>query len=141
MYQKNILRLLFFQLIVFIVLGISVHSAFGADKKSMTAEEAKDIVKILAPDIKILSVEQSPVEGLWEAVIESRGKKGIVYIDQARKHIVLGNILNAATKVNLTQKKFDDINRVDVSIIPLDDAIVMGNKDAKHKVIVFDDPD
>ena len=42
---------------------------------------------------------------------------------------------------NLTGVRYTDLNRVDVSMIPLDDAIVYGNPRAKHKVIVFDDPD
>jgi len=42
---------------------------------------------------------------------------------------------------NLTGQRFSDLNRVDLSTIPLEDAIVLGNRDAKRKVIVFDDPD
>jgi thiol:disulfide interchange protein DsbC len=34
-----------------------------------------------------------------------------------------------------------ELNKVDVSKIPLEDAIVVGKPDAKHKVIVFDDPE
>jgi protein-disulfide isomerase len=30
---------------------------------------------------------------------------------------------------------------VDVSKIPLDDAVVMGEKNAKYKIVVFSDPD
>ena len=33
------------------------------------------------------------------------------------------------------------INRIDTSLIPLKDALVMGNPNAEHKVIVFDNPD
>jgi thiol:disulfide interchange protein DsbC len=32
------------------------------------------------------------------------------------------------------------MNRVDVSKIPLDGSIVLGKKDAKHRIVVFDDP-
>lgn len=126
---------LFFTLLYF------QSSVFGADKKVLTKEEAIEVLRVLDPDIKVLSVEQAPVEGLWEVAIDSRGGKGMVYIDFAKKNILIGNILNIATKTNLTKKKFDEINRIDTSLIPLDDALVMGNPDAKHKVIVFDDPD
>ncbi len=126
---------LFFTLLYF------QHSIFGADKDIMTKEEAIKILKVLDPDIKVLSVEHAPVEGLWEVAIDSRSGKGMVYIDFAKKNILIGNILNIATKTNLTKKKFDEINRIDTSLIPLDDALVMGNPDTKYKVIVFDDPD
>ncbi len=117
------------------------YSVFGADKDIMTKEEAIEVLRVLDPDIKVLSVEHAPVEGLWEVAIDSRGGKGMVYIDFAKKNILIGNILNIATKTNLTKKKFDEINRIDPSLIPLDDALVMGDPDAKYKVIVFDDPD
>jgi len=126
---------LFFTLLCF------QYSVFGADKDIMTKKEAIKVLKVLDPDIKVLSVEHAPVDGLWEVIIESRSKKGIVYIDSAKKNILFGNILNIATKTNLTKKKFDEINRIDPSLIPLDDALVMGDPDAKYKVIVFDDPD
>ncbi len=116
-------------------------SVFGADVKGLSKEEAREMLKTLDPAIQVLSVERSAVDGLWEVITDSGGRKGILYIDYAKKNIVVGNILNIATKTNLTKNKFDEINRVDVSKVPLDDAIVMGDPKAKHKVIVFDDPD
>ncbi|MDH3238471.1 MAG: DsbC family protein [Deltaproteobacteria bacterium] len=44
-------------------------------------------------------------------------------------------------KENLTGLRYIDLNRVDVSAIPLADAIVIGRSDAKKRVVVFDDPD
>ncbi len=126
---------LFFTLLYF------QYSVFGADKDIMTKKEAIEVLRVLDPNVNVLSVEHAPVEGLWEVAIDSSGGKGMVYIDFAKKNILIGNILNIATKTNLTKKKFDEINRIDTSLIPLDDALVMGNPDAKHKVIVFDDPD
>ncbi|MEF9427203.1 MAG: hypothetical protein L0956_08555 [Candidatus Mariimomonas ferrooxydans] len=77
------------------------------------------------PDVKVLSVWPAPVEGLWEVVMESGGKKSILYIDSAKKNILSGYIINIATKTNLTKKKFDEINKIDTSLIPLGDALVM----------------
>ena len=135
---RSILILLFTSLFT---LQYFQYSAFGADKDIMTEEEAKEVLSVLDPNVNVLSVELAPVEGLWEVAIDSRGGKGMIYIDFAKQNILIGNILNVATKTNLTKKKFDEINRIDTSLIPLDDALVMGNPDAKHKVIVFDDPD
>jgi len=39
------------------------------------------------------------------------------------------------------EKNLSEINRTDVSRIPLKNALVIGNAKAKHKVIVFDDPE
>ena len=69
------------------------------------------------------------------------GKKVVVYLDYAGKNLIAGNLFSLQTRTNLTQERLQEINRIDVSQIPLDDALVMGEKDAKYKVIVFDDPD
>ncbi|MEW6714631.1 MAG: DsbC family protein [Nitrospirota bacterium] len=117
------------------------YSVFGASKDVMSKESAGEILKVIMPDVKVLSVGSAPVDGLWEVALESGGEKGIAYIDFAGKNVVFGSIIDAATKTNLTKKKFDEINKIDVSLIPLKDSIVMGNSMARHKVIVFDDPD
>jgi len=140
---KKILFRPFFVLLfsLFCMLQPFQYSVFGESKDVMSKEAAGEVLKVIIPDVKVLSVESAPVNGLWEAAFESAGKKGIAYIDFAGKNVVFGSIVNVATKTNLTKKKFDEINKIDVSLIPLDDAIVMGNSMAKHKVIVFDDPD
>jgi thiol:disulfide interchange protein DsbC len=141
---KKIVSKRFFVLLcsLFFILQPFQHSVFGSSKDVMSKESAGEILKVIMPDVKILSVEPAPVEGLWEVALESRGQKGIAYIDSAGKNVIFGgNIVNLATKTNLTKKKFDEINKIDISLIPLDNAIVMGNSMAKHKVIVFDDPD
>ena len=125
---------------IFMLQGIQ-NSAFGANKEVLTKEGAKEVLKVIILDIKVLSVGPAPVKGLWEVAMESGGKKFIIYIDSAKKNIVSGSIINIATKTNLTKKQFDKINKVDVSLIPLEDALVMGDPKAKYKVIVFDDPD
>ncbi len=107
----------------------------------LSKEDALAALKELAPDIKILEVRPGPVAGLWEVDVESGGKKGILYLDSSKKYMVQGAIVDLKSKSNLTQERFNEINKVDVSQIPLDDAIVMGDKNAKHRVIVFDDPE
>lgn len=107
----------------------------------ITNADATTLLKEIIPDVKILEIGPALVKGLWEIAIETRGQKGIVYIDFSRNNIISGSILDIKTKANLTQERSSELNKVDVSQIPLDDALVMGDKDAKHRVIVFDDPD
>jgi thiol:disulfide interchange protein DsbC len=83
----------------------------------------------------------SPSKGLWEVYGQSGGRKGIFYVDFAKKHAFLGSMISIAEKKNLSQERLSELNKIDVSEIPLQDALVMGNSNAKFKVIVFDDPD
>jgi thiol:disulfide interchange protein DsbC len=65
----------------------------------------------------------------------------VVYVDFSKKYLISGALVDIKTKANLTQERFNEINKTDVSLIPLDDALVMGDIDAKKRVIVFTDPD
>jgi thiol:disulfide interchange protein DsbC len=107
----------------------------------LTKEEALNLLKESIQDVKILEIRPSPVRNLWEIAIETKDQKGIVYVDYSRKYVISGSILNFKTKSNLTQERFTELNKIDVSQVPLGDALVMGDKDAKYRVIVFDDPD
>jgi len=123
-----------------------ISSAFDKCDKNcskchtLTAQQAKDVLVKLVPDVKVLEVAKGPINGLWEVGMETRGRKGIVYIDFSKKKVIAGNIIDLATKKNYTQESFQRINKVDFALIPLRNSLVMGDKNAKHKVVVFIDP-
>ncbi len=131
-----------------LTLGVA-HTSYSTEEydhdcsrcHKITNEEAQDLLKDIAQDINILSINPIPAKGFWEVAVESQGKKGILYVDLSKKYIFFGSLVDIKTKTNLTQEKMVELNKVDVSTIPLNDALVMGEKDAKQKVIVFDDPD
>lgn len=106
----------------------------------LTQEKALTALKPLAPDIKIMSFQQGPL-GLWEVGYTSGGQVSVLYIDNEAKYILLGSLLELATKTNLTKERFEELTKVDVSQIPLEDTLVVGDAKAKNKVIVFSDPD
>jgi thiol:disulfide interchange protein DsbC len=108
---------------------------------TLDIKEAASIIKAMNPAIEVLGVGMGPVEGLWEVIIRARGKKGIAYVDFSKKHIITGSILKVTTRENLTSLRLYDISKVDLSVVPLDEALVLGKRDAKYKVVVFDDPD
>jgi len=111
----------------------------------LSNEQAKALLIELVPKTKVLFVQSSPIAGLWEIGIDIEGKKTIIYLDYAKKHILSpatrGEIINLKTKADLTQESLEKITKVDVSKVPLKDALVLGDKNAKYKVIVFSDPD
>jgi thiol:disulfide interchange protein DsbC len=108
---------------------------------TLNDEQAAEVLKPFAPDVKILSIKEAPLAGMWEIAIESGAKKNVVYLDYGKKVLFIGNLIDAKTKTNYYKESYDEINKIDVSQIPLGNALVMGDKDAKHKIIVFDDPE
>jgi thiol:disulfide interchange protein DsbC len=92
---------------------------------------------------KVMNVEESPVQGLWVVDIEMKGKKFPVYIDFSKNFVLSAQIVRISNKEDLTGARTAKLNEVivDVSKIPLDDALVIGKPTAKRKVIMFSDPD
>jgi thiol:disulfide interchange protein DsbC len=135
--------------IVPIICFVSSPSVFGdmpaghdcTQCHRITKDEAVNVLKDIAPDIKILDIRPIPLKGLWEIAAEGKGQKVVLYVDFSKKYLISGNLVDIKTKANLTQERFNEINKTDVSLIPLDDALVLGDKNAKNRVIVFTDPD
>ena len=112
---------------------------------SLSKAEASDIMKKLkVPDAKVLDVYMSPIKGLWEVPIDSQGKRGIFYVPFSKHYVVQGSIVEVATGANKTNEqyqKMQESRKIDVSKISLKNALVLGDKTAKKRVIVFTDPD
>lgn len=104
-------------------------------------DEVKGILKDFVPDMKVLDIKPGPLKGLWEVDFETGGKKSLIYVDFSKKYFVSGALISIKEKRNITQERYTELNKVDVAQIPLNDALVMGDKNAKHRIIVFDDPD
>ncbi|MCE5313297.1 MAG: DsbC family protein [Nitrospiraceae bacterium] len=141
--------------ILFIAISVLVFSvsaeaftdgACEADCKkchTLTTKEADSILKSLnMKNSKILDIRLSPVKSLWEVSLEDNGNRGLLYVDFSKKFIVSGQIVELATKQNKTETSLYRIEKkVDVSKIKLNQNLVIGNKNAKKKVIIFTDPD
>jgi thiol:disulfide interchange protein DsbC len=108
---------------------------------TLNPTEAKDLLKNVFPDIRVLDIRVSPSNALWEIYSESGGQKGLVYLDFSKKYVMLGPLLSVRERRNLSQERLVDLNRIDVSQIPLEDALVMGDPGARIRIVVFDDPD
>jgi thiol:disulfide interchange protein DsbC len=135
-------KLLTILLLATTVIISNIPDVFGAEESAkITNEDAQNALKEVIPDVKILDVRPAKIQGLWEIAVEANGKKGIIYLDSSRNFAVFGSVIDVKTKTNLTQERTSELNKVDVSTIPLDDALVVGEKDAKYRVIVFTDPD
>ncbi len=139
-------KILFFTILA-IILSTGASFAFSTKGQdcskchSLKKEEAADILKSIIPNVRVKDVRVSPVKAMWEVEFESEAKKGLLYIDFSKRYAVSGSILDIKEKKNLTQDRYADINRVDVSKIPLKDALLLGDKNAKTRIIIFTDPD
>jgi len=110
------------------------------DCHNLTKEEASDLLK-KGGISEVLNVEFSEMPGVWAVEVEKDRKRFPVYIDFSKSFVVTGNIIRIADGENVTQRRTAQLNRVDVSRIPLEDALLLGSRDARTKVTVFTDPE
>jgi len=121
----------------FLLIAVSSAFAFPPDKTGncldchkLDKKEAEEIFKKIAPNGTVLDVKAAPVKSFWLIEVEANGRRGGIMLDFSRKYLAQLTPLEA-----LIPKK------VDFSKISLKDAVVLGAKNAKKKVVVFSDPD
>ena len=107
---------------------------------ALTKEEAANIIKeIVRKEFKILEVKEAPLVGFWEIATEVGQEKMIVYIDKNLRFIIHGQILDRQAKKNITLERLKELRRADVSSLPLENAIPMG--EGKRRLYVFTNPE
>jgi thiol:disulfide interchange protein DsbC len=148
------MKILSFMILLMTALFLNTNAyGFGGCEENCTKchslkkEEVQEILtNINAPDIKILDIKMSPVGGLWEITIYDNGAKRTMYLSFSKQYIVGGPLdkvkaLSDKTQGSAANKNEAPKKYLDISKIPLANALLMGSKDAKYKVIVFTDPD
>jgi thiol:disulfide interchange protein DsbC len=89
------------------------------------------------PDFpKIDEVTKTPVPGLYELRIGTE----VFYTDEQGNHVIEGHVIDTRTRANLTQARIDKLTQIDVSKLPLKDAIVWKQGTGDRKLVVFADP-
>jgi thiol:disulfide interchange protein DsbC len=96
------------------------------------------IVKKVVPDGNAVDIKESPVKGVFEIGVESKGQRGSIFLDCSGKYLM--QLIPLETYLAQIQAQ-QTPQKVDVSKIPLVDSITVGAKNAAKKVIVFTDPD
>jgi thiol:disulfide interchange protein DsbC len=111
------------------------------DCHSLTREEAGKLLTGMVDNV--LNVESSPVQGLWMVDVAKAGRMFPVFIDYSKNYLLGAQLIRLSTKEDITGARTAKLNEVttDVSRIPLEDALVLGNPGAKRRVVVFSDPD
>jgi thiol:disulfide interchange protein DsbC len=120
-------------------IALAMLSALYAAALPAADDVAATLQKTLAarfPDIKVERIGPSILPGLYEIVTPSE----IVYSDAAGDHLVLGQIVDVKTRENLTQQRWNEINRMDFSALPFQQAIKLVKGEGRRKLAIFEDP-
>ena len=93
------------------------------------------------PELKVLNYEM--VAGLWQVLYENdAGQRNVLYASLKFDRIFYGQIIGRDGKNFTRDYMLKHAGKIDPSVIPVRDAAyIMGNRDAKNKIFVFDDLD
>lgn len=110
-----------------------------ADCHFIDVKETRDILKDLVNEVH--AVDFSEVPGLYIVDATGKnGKRGMLYMDFSKKYVVAGNFISISDKSSVSSREMTRLRRVDLTTIPLDNSLILGDPGAPKKVILFTDP-
>ncbi len=122
------MRLSHLVLSALMLIGMAAHANEAVIRKAITGK---------FPGAQIASVTKTPYGGLYEVLIDGE----LVYSSADGKYLVMGNIIELATRRNLTAVRMEKLNAVKWNTLPLDKAIKEVRGDGSRKLVVFSDAD
>lgn len=104
---------------------------------SADAQAVRKFVLERFPDADVRHVAKSGYFGLYEVMFDDQ----MLYVDPKVEYIFVGSIYDAKNKVNLTERKTRELNRIAWSELPLELAIKKVKGTGARKLAVFSDAD
>jgi thiol:disulfide interchange protein DsbC len=89
------------------------------------------------PSTKITEVREGAIKGLYEVVMG----RNVAYTDESGRYMIFGHLYDMKEQKDLTAQRLDEINKIDVSTLPLADAIKTVKGNGSRTLYVFSDPD
>lgn len=112
------------------LLGGVAHADPVTDKLKATLEAR------LGSDAQIKGIAKSPIAGLYEVNLGSQ----IIYSDANGDYLLLGDLVDAKSRKNLTEARLADLNRIDFASLPFANAVKVVKGNGSRKIAVFSDP-
>jgi thiol:disulfide interchange protein DsbC len=81
------------------------------------------------------SVTRTPF-GLYEVIIGT----DVLYVDANVNYVIAGRVIDARTREDLTQKRRDELLKVDFKSLPLDQAVKLVRGNGARVFVTFEDP-
>lgn len=112
-------------------------AAVEAVKKEKELAAMQKKLAELYPATKVTSIRHTPVEGIFEVV----AGKNLLYIEKHGRYFIFGSIYDMKNQHDLSADRREELNVVDISKLPVADAIKSVRGKGEHKLFVFSDPE
>ncbi|HXZ08002.1 MAG TPA: DsbC family protein, partial [Paraburkholderia sp.] len=87
-------------------------------------------------DTPIKSISKTPIAGLYEINLGTQ----IIYSDANGDYLMLGDLVDAKTRTNLTEARLAETNKIDFASLPFANAVKVVKGNGSRKMAVFSDP-
>lgn len=129
-------KLTAFCLGLLISLFASNYCAYAAEAD--VAQTIRNNLEKRTPPLVVKSVRQSPIKGLYEVFASGN----IFYVDANVDYVIVGgNLMEDATRKNLTEQSLTELTTIDFMSLPFKNAIEIKKGTGEYKFAVFSDPD
>jgi thiol:disulfide interchange protein DsbC len=117
---------------------IALAAALFAVSCSVQAspDEVKKALAIKFPDLKTERVTKTNFAGMYEVFTGTE----IFYTDDKASFVVSGNVIDTATRANITQARLSTLTAIKFDDLPFENAIKLVRGDGSRRVAIFEDP-
>lgn len=126
--------------LTYLALGLSLLAGSALAQTASTAADASGQVQqrfsSQFPGIRVDGVSPTPYGGLYEIRVGNT----LLYADEAVSYVLEGNLIDGATRRNLTAQRQEQLNAIDFADLPLDLAFLQVRGDGSRKLAIFEDP-
>lgn len=126
-------------LIVLASVLLFAPAAWCAGDVLQDVKQLQIVKDLFPPEVEL--IEARDMGNLFEVVLKDQQGKHIFYVTKDGAYVFAGGNLISSNKVNLTQVRYEEINRVDISKLPLQDAIQIKKGNGNKKLVLFLDVD
>lgn len=134
-YVARLLPLVFTSMLV----TTALMPSYAANSKTkLSTEEIKAKLQKSFDSVKFERVMPSTTwPGMYDVVTETE----LAYTNADGSLLFAGHVLDTNTKENLTGKRWNELNKIDVKTLPLENAIKTVKGDGSRTLVLFSDPD
>lgn len=126
-------------LLCLFLLSMPTYLLADESREQLTVEQAAEILSGIEGEV--ISVKSTEISGFFLVGMKMQGQTVPLYLDKSGTFLFSGNVIDLTQRKNLTEEHFAKLNPINVSEIPLDNALLLGRPEASQQTIVFTDPD
>jgi len=104
---------------------------------SWSDESVRNVIMSRYPTTQITDVRESELPGIYEVVMGQT----VGYTDKNARYMIMGHLYDLQSQKDITMERLRSVRRVDVSSLPLQDAITYTEGTGKTTFYVFTDPE